>query len=118
MSEKVTPRNVNRAYLFSDVSMASDQTSHIADFKEMVCGSIQAFWTGNDTIDGALSLEASCDAEHWDQIKGSPTTIDTPRLTKLWDLGMIGYRYVRVVYLHGTCSTGTLSAIAIGKISR
>lgn len=111
-------RNIHRAYLFEDHNMGSSLISESADFKEMSMGSVQAFWTGNDATTGSLELEASDDNIHWDNIEGSYRTLANARLSWLWDLGVIGYRYVRLVYVKVDVTSGTLTAFAIGKMSR
>jgi len=111
-------RDIHRAYLFEDHDMSVSLASGSADFKEMSMGSVQAWWTGNDATDGSIEVEASDDNIHWDVILGSYRAVDNPRLTWLWDLGVVGYRYVRIVYAHGSITTGILNAFAIGKAHR
>lgn len=114
--------STNRTYLKKDASMAADFDSVIADFKDMKVGSIQVKWSGNDTFDGMVIVEASnVPEEDWfDEVKGGTYILSddgtrSKRKTKLFNLGVIGFRYARVLYFKGTNTTGTINVIALGK---
>ena len=119
-----TARNTHRTYLLKPVTgnMSIDQTSETIDFKEMVVGSVQAKWDGNNALTGKLVVEASnIDEDDWfDEIDCSEVTLDddgtkAKRKTKLFNLGWLGYRFLRVRYFAGDNTQGTIQVIALGK---
>lgn len=111
-------RHLQRAYLCQGQSLGSSFISDIADFKEMVVGSVQAVWSGDDATTGELELWSSDDGVHFDRIDGSLRDLNHPNKTRLWNLGVIGFRYLQLRYDAKTVTAGTLEAFALGKISK
>ena len=113
----------NRTYIAKDEDMNADFETDIIDFINMKVGSVQAIWKNNDALDGQLIVEASNimeDPESFDEIEGGVYTMNddgtrTKRRTKLFNLGQLGYRYVRVLYLKGTNTQGKITIVALGK---
>jgi len=114
----ISARNMNTAYIANGLSMAADFESDTADFLEMPIGCVQAWWSGNDAEDGTLELFASADGVHFASVVDSASDLVTPKKTKLWNLGVIGYQFVKVEYKAGSVSSGSIWIIAKGKISR
>jgi len=122
-------QNLHRVYILgsptSGASMGSDQTSDLIDFKNMTTGSIQVKWEDQDADDGEIAIEVSnIPEEEWfDEIHQCPAIMSETgsgrgnKQVKLFDLGnsMIGFRYARVKFYHGSNTTGTITAIALGK---
>jgi hypothetical protein len=125
MSEIFTARNIHRTRLKEATTnnMNADFISDVIDFKEMVVGSIQVMWDGNNADDATIVVEATNFVEHensFDEIDCSEVTLDddgskAQRKTKLFNLGIIGWRYARVKYFHGSNTTGSISVWALGK---
>jgi hypothetical protein len=118
----VTPRNINRAYILQDHSMAvavdgTTVVGNTVDFKEMVTGSVQADWDGADALTGEIKLFGSSNGVRYSPIKGSRRVLDSGD-SRLWSLGVLGFRYLRVTYTPNGTTTGTLTVFALGKISR
>jgi hypothetical protein len=113
-------RNLQRSYLCQAAPLGVGFDSDVADFREMVIGSVQAWWSGNDTTSGEIELWASNvrDPAMFARIDGSLRNLDSPRNAWVWNLGVIGYRYLMMVYTPHTTTTGVLTAFATGKISR
>jgi len=106
--------------------MATDFISDIIDWKEMPIGSIHAKWDANNALDGKIIVEASdVPIDDWfDEIQiceinneyvMSDDGTRGKKKTKMFNLGVIGYRYSRVKFSHGTNTAGTISIVALGK---
>jgi len=119
----ISARNVHRAYLLVEAPMGQDLISDIADFREMTIGSVQARWEDNDAADGKLILQASNvpDEAWFDDMECADVILDDDnsqfgkRKTKLFNLSIIGFRYVRVRYLKGSNTQGKITVFAVGK---
>lgn len=108
------PISVKNQKIYIAQSMTASSSSIEADLAEVSLASVQAVWTGTPV--GTLTLEASAfaDASHF-------ATVDTVALagaagSQIWDLGLTGYRYVRLSYTLGS-STGTIDAIVNAKLT-
>lgn len=117
-----TARNAARGYLFTDLDMSQDAVSEMIDFKEMTVGSWQAFWSGNDKLDGRLVAYGSNvrEVDKFAKIHcGEHTLVETggagDEKTHLDNLGVIGFRYILLKYYAGSNTAGTLTAFAVGK---
>jgi hypothetical protein len=106
---------MQRAYLCQTQSLAAAFSSEVADFNEMARGAVQWWWDGEDNTTGETWLEASVDAIHWAPIPGSRMDLSEATKSNLWDRRSIGFRYLRLCYTPNTTTTGTLTAVAVGK---
>jgi len=123
MTDIVRARNTHRAQVLVDGDMSQDLVSKTIDFREMAIGSIQSHWEGNDEFDGELHFygsnypdqffsKLSCGYHVMDE-DGSDA-YDNAKC-HIPNLGVIGYRYMRVLYKKGSNTAGTLNIICIGK---
>ena len=124
MSDVERARNIHRAYVIEETSnnMSSDIVSDMIDFREMTVGSIQAKWSGNDAADGLLVVYASNipDDEWFAKINCGEHTMSGDgtagnEKTAIFNLGSIGYRYMRVKYFQNSNTQGDLVVIGLGK---
>jgi hypothetical protein len=123
----LTAQNINRTIILNTASMDENQVSDIIDWKEMTVGSISAKWEGNDTIDGSLTVEAANIPEDawFDEINicgidsayimNDDNSGRGKKKCKMFNLGVLGYRYTRVKYFKGSNTTGTITIMALGK---
>jgi hypothetical protein len=119
----LTAQNVNRTYVAKNRAMNADFTSDIIDFKEMALGCVHVKWLGNDQEDGEIAVEASAvpDDDWFDEVDHCPTFLPSTDLgrgakqTKLFNLGVLGFRYARVKFYKGTNTIGTITIVAQGK---
>ena len=117
-----TARNMQRAYLIDAAAgnMAEGITSRVIDFKEMVIGSVQAVWAGADAQDGEITLWVSNlpDPATFVPLDGGKRTLSVAPYSRMWQLGVIGYRYMMATYTPGANTMGTMFLFALGKISK
>ena len=117
MTQKImSATNVHRPILFQG-GMAVDVDSHIADFKEMSIGSVQAWWMGNDGNGGMIQVLVSNfpEASTFAPLPDSLASMDTDRKSILWNIGVLGFRYAFVRYTANGVTEGTLHISALAK---
>ena len=126
MSEIVIARDLQRAVLLAPVvgNMAASLTTKIVDFAEMSLGSVQAKWTGNNSSEGEIVCEVgNIPSDEWFDEYGACATYILAddgisrgqKKNKIFNLGVLGFRYARIKYYKGANSQGTLEVIALGK---
>jgi hypothetical protein len=97
--------------------MGNSLTSDIIDFRDMPIGSLQAVWGGVDAADGYFEAYASNFTEEstFDTIKGSKQIVTTAAGSRVWNLGLIGFRYAVVKWFPGSVTAGSCLIVALGK---
>jgi hypothetical protein len=122
MTQKVlTGTHTHIAHILADGNMGQNIDSDIWNLRDMVIGSIQAIWCCNDYTDATLELMISNFPD--------PTTFAAWEKSKLklsdklgcashvWNLGVTGFRFAFVRYIHQSVTMGTLNIYATGKRS-
>lgn len=112
----ISARNLKLAVVERDKPVTADFISKIIDFKEMNTATIQAIISGADANDGTFHLEVSliCDPDSFVIYPGSERD-ETECSNFGWEFKQSAWRYARVVYTHGSNTTGTVTIYARGK---
>jgi len=114
--------NTNRTVIKSEVdgNMSSSFSSSIIDFHDMPIGYLQAVWkdvVGFGPDSGYFEAFASGfrNFNTFDYIRGSLERIEVADGARMWNLGVIGYRYAYVKFSPVNITDGTCTIIASGK---
>jgi hypothetical protein len=111
--------NVNRTVIkeVSPNNMASDFTSDIIDFRDMKVGSLQVLWEGANQTDGYFQVFTSdfSEPDTFDDMDGSREDVLTAKNSRVFNLGVLGFRYALVKWFHGSVTTGKCQIVAVGK---
>lgn len=104
-------------------NMASSFTSLVIDFSDMPIGCLQAIWQGvsydGDPAGANFKIKASCyrNLDTFDYVRGSLEDVTGENGARMWNLGVIGYRYALVEFTKGNILDGSCIIVASGKKS-
>lgn len=107
-SLSTSPKYVDTVIWLNAVTAAVDVNSSEVNILPYKVMGVVADWTGLNHTDGTLKFQGSMDTVVWDDI-GSVYTIATASGHKSFSLIDEPYKYARIVYTHGTNTTGTLT---------
>lgn len=101
------------------LDMGDAWVSDVIDFKDMVIGSIQIYWSGVDAVDGSFTLKISNlpEGDSFVPYETAVMTADCNAHIFLLTSGFIGFRYAKIEYTPNSVSAGTAKIIAVGKKS-
>lgn len=117
VADIILARNLKLAVVEEAIPITADFVSQLIDFKEMNTATIQAVVSGADVNDGTFSLEVSliCDPTSFIPYPDSLRSMSAGCSNFGWEYRAFPWRYVRVVYTHGSDTTGTVTIYARGK---
>lgn len=101
-----------------DIPLTADFTTPGLDVLNFDLGAFEVFWTGIDALDGQINLEWSISGNHWSPLGGDlgkVNLVQTPGCVGFDLAGNIAYKYVRLRYVHGAGTTGTLTIRSLLK---
>lgn len=114
--------NTNRTVIKTlvDNNMSTSFSSSIIDFHDMPIGYLQAVWqdvAGYGQDSGYFEAFASGfrNFSTFDYIRGSMEGVETEAGSRMWNLGVIGYRYAYVKFTPVNITAGTCIIVASGK---
>ncbi len=102
------PSVVDTTLLISALAAGSDDTSDPINCLSYRVVGLMANWASLDQADATLQFQGSLDDVIYEDV-GSPYTLATASGQKSFSLIDEPYKYVRIVYTHGTVTTGTLT---------
>jgi hypothetical protein len=113
----ILARNLSLAVVEENKPMTASFVSQDIDFKEMNVATIQAVVDGTDNMDGTFSLEVSliCDPNSFIVYPNSLKLEADGCMGFGWEMRTFAWRYVRVRYVAGTNTTGTVTIYARGR---
>lgn len=100
---------VDNTVLLDGISAAADSTSASVNILGYKTTGIVVSWASLNHTDGTIKFQGSVDGVFYDDI-GSPTTLSTASGHQSFSLIDEPYKYFRIVYAHGTNTTGTITA--------
>ncbi len=103
------PAVVDTTTWLNAVAAGSDHTSSSVNILSYRVAGVMATWASLDQTDGTLQFQGSLDGTTWDNI-GSATTLSTASGHKFFSLVDEPYKLMQLVYVHGTNTTGTVTA--------
>jgi hypothetical protein len=108
--------NLNRTNI-STSNLTADFVSDVIDFRDMPIGSLQAVWNGANAADGYFEVYSSNFRElaTFDNVRGSKEEVKVADGSRVWNLGLIGFRSALVKWIHGSNTAGTCLVVAMGK---
>lgn len=101
-----------------DQSMAADFTTEGLDVLYFDMGALQAIWTGTDSTTGVLTLETSLNNVDWCLESGSALTISEAACNQMYNITSYGQRYVRLKWVAGDATAGTMNFRSVLKVRR
>lgn len=106
---KTTPASVASTSLLSVAASANATSAAVNILSYKVMG-VMVSWSGLNATDGTVQFRGSVDGTIYTDI-GSATTLATAAGAQ--DFGLIDepYSYIKLVYTHGTNTTGTINAV-------
>lgn len=104
----VIQKYVETTILFNGVSAAVSVNSDAINVLPFKVVGVMANWAGLNTADATLQFQGSMDTVIWDNV-GSATTLVASTGHQSFSLIDEPYQYVRLVYTHGTNTSGTLT---------
>lgn len=106
---KTNPAIVDTTVWLDGLAAGVDHTSTAVNVLSYRVVGVIADWASLDHVDGTLQFQGSLDNSLWDNI-GSATTLSSASGHQAFSLVDEPYKYVRLVYSHGTNTTGTITA--------
>jgi hypothetical protein len=104
-----SPTTVDTTTWLNALAAGSDHTSSSVDILSYRVVGVMANWASLDQTDATLQFQGSLDASIWDNI-GSATTLSSASGHQFYSLVDEPYKLIRLVYVHGTNTTGTITA--------
>lgn len=107
---KTTAAFISPTVLLDAVPGGTSITSSAINILPYKVTGVMVTWVGLDHTDGTVQFEGSIDGTTYTLI-GSPTTLSSAAGSQ--DFGLIDepYSYIKLVYTHGTNTTGSISAV-------
>ncbi len=85
--------------------------------KPMTHGSLQVVWSGLDALDATVELQVSNNNTDWNCYGGAvPVTLDVAAESQVFEFREFMSRYVRLRYVRGSVTTGTITIITHGLV--
>jgi len=91
------------------MNAGADQTSQAINVLQYRVVGVMANWSSIDNTNGSLQFQGSLDGSVWDNV-GSAVTVSTASGHKFFSLVDEPYKYMQLVYTHGSNTTGTITA--------
>ncbi len=104
-----TPATVDTTVWFNAVDASMDQVTTSANCLAYRVVGVMADWDSLDQADSTLQFQGSVDGSLWENVGGA-TTLASPGGKQSFSLIDEPYKAIRLVYIHGTVSTGTVTA--------
>lgn len=79
-------------------------------FRTNSAWSVQVNWAGLDAVDGSITIQQSNDNVNWNSI-GNPSALNSAAGTRSFEDVKFTHAYIRVKYLKGSNTQGTIEAI-------
>lgn len=108
-SVSTSPVTVDTTTWLNALAGGSDHTSSAVNILSYRVAGVMANWASLDAADGTLQFEGSLDNSLWDNI-GSATTLSSASGHQFFSLIDEPYKYMRLVYSHGSNTLGTITA--------
>lgn len=108
------PAYVGTTALFTATSAGASFTSSPVNILPFKVTGIVVSWTGLNTADPSVQFQGSVDGTFYDNI-GSATVLSATPGHQSYSLVDEPFQYFKIVYNHGTATTGTISASYIQR---
>lgn len=108
-SFSTSPSYVDTTVWLNAITAATTATSTAVNILPYKVMGVTASWATLNHTDGTLQFQGSVDGVIYENI-GSATTLATAAGHQSYSLVDEPYKYVQLVYTHGTNTTGTISA--------
>lgn len=103
------PAVVDTTVWLNGLAAGSDHTAAAVNVLSYRVVGVMANWASLDHTDGTLQFQGSLDNSLWDNI-GSATTLSSASGHQSFSLIDEPYKYVQLVYTHGSNTAGTITA--------
>lgn len=113
-STQVQSMASGQVVLSAAVAAGANFNSTVMDITNYKTVVVVATWTGFNAADATLQLQGSIDSVTWVN-EGSAVTLATASGASAFKVTDIAYPNIRLVFAHGTNTTGTISALGHAK---